>query len=167
MPILKTIVERRSVREFTAESVPDEALNQILEAGRWAPSGLNNQPWSFVIIKDMTLKNKLSQFTESAEVIKGACVLIAVFLDKAKSYNRDKDIQAIGACIQNMLLATHDLELGACWLGEILNQADRVERSLEVPRAFELMAVVAIGRPKAKLKKGRRMALKKLVYKEY
>lgn len=167
MPILNTIVERRSVREFTTESAPDEALNQILEAGRWAPSGLNNQPWAFVIIKDVSLKDKLSRFTESSEVIRDAAVLIAVFLDKDKSYNRDKDIQAIGACIQNMLLTAHDLEWGACWLGEILNQADEVEKALNVPRAFELMAVVAIGRPKAKLKKGRRTALQKLIYKEY
>ncbi len=167
MPILNTIVERRSVREFTTESVPDEVLDQILEAGRWAPSGLNNQPWSFVIIKSAALKDKLSQFTRDSEVIKAACVLVAVFLDKAKSYNREKDIQAVGACIQNMLLAAHDLGWGACWLGEILNQAEKVEKVLKVPRTFELMAVVAIGRPKAKSKKGQRVALKKLIYKEY
>lgn len=167
MSILKTIVERRSVRDFSEERIPHEALGQILEAGRWAPSGLNNQPWSFVIIKDTALKDKLSRFTESSKVIKAAATLVVVFLDKTKSYNRKKDIQAVGASIQNMLLTAHDLGLGTCWLGEILNQADGVEKVLRVPGAFELMAVVAIGRPKAKFKKGRRMALKRLIYKEY
>lgn len=54
---------------------------------------------------------------------------------------------AIGACIQNMLLAVHSLELGAVWLGEILREKEKVNRILNAPHPLELMAVIAIGYP--------------------
>ena len=53
----------------------------------------------------------------------------------------------MGACMQNMLLAAHSLGLGASWQGEILNQAEEVEKLLGVPAAFELMAVLTLGYP--------------------
>jgi len=58
-----------------------------------------------------------------------------------------KDLQAIGACMQNMLLAAHSLGLGASWQGEILNRADEVEELLGVPSYYELMAVLTLGYP--------------------
>jgi len=49
--LMELIKTRRSVRDFTEQEVADELIEQVLEAGRWAPSGLNNQPWRFVVIK--------------------------------------------------------------------------------------------------------------------
>ena len=72
---------------------------------------------------------------------------VAVLLDHSQSYDRVKDIQAIGACIQNMLLTIHHLGLGGVWLGEILRNRDSVERILEVPQSCELMAIIAFGHP--------------------
>jgi nitroreductase len=79
--------------------------------------------------------------------VASAPLLIAVFLDTEVSYNRDKDIMAIGAFIQNILLAVHARGLGAVWLGEILNRKEMVREALEVPETQELMAVIAVGRP--------------------
>jgi len=62
-------------------------------------------------------------------------------------YNDVKDHQAMGACIQNMLLAAHGLGLGAVWLGEILKNAGEVRKLLGLPEEMELMAVVALGHP--------------------
>ena len=59
-------------------------------------------------------------------------------------YNRDKDIQAVGACIQNMLLQAHALGLSTCWLGEILNRHEEVEACCGVPSHLELMAVINV-----------------------
>ncbi len=50
--IMKVIRERRSIRKFEARDVPVESLKIILEAGRWAPSGLNNQPWRFLVLSN-------------------------------------------------------------------------------------------------------------------
>ena len=154
--MLEEIRTRRSIRKFTTDSVDDESLDRIIEMGTWAPSGLNNQPWKFVIVSDQEVKMELSSQTKYAHIIKGAPVCIAVFLDNEQSYNRIKDIQAMGACIQNMLLAIHHLGLGAVWLGEILNNRETVEKILAVPENCELMAVVALGHPSEKKAKGSR-----------
>jgi nitroreductase len=81
-------------------------------------------------------------------------------------YNDVKDHQAMGACIQNMLLAAHALGLGAVWLGEILNNAESVRAFLELPREMELMAVVAIGHPRAGSRTSQRKKLEDVLIKE-
>ena len=118
--ILKIIKGRRSIRKFNIKKVEKDKIRNILTAGRWAPSGLNNQPWRFVLIESQKYKDKIAQLTEYGGIIKKAPIAILVFLDKNSSYDRDKDIMAIGACVQNMLLEAHSLGLGSCWLGEIL-----------------------------------------------
>jgi nitroreductase len=145
--MLKGIRSRRSTRRFKREDVADEKINQIIEMGTWAPSGLNNQPWRFVVVRDEDLRKEVSQQTRYGHIIENAPVCIAVFLDDTASYDRVKDIQAVGACIQNMLLAIHHLGLGGVWLGEILKNREKVEKILDVPDYCELMAVVALGHP--------------------
>ena len=162
--MLNLIKTRRSIRQFTTQEIDDEKLNQIIEAGIWAPSGLNNQPWKFAIIKDHHTQNSLASLTRYSPIIEGAPVSIAVFLDKDASYDRTKDIQAIGACIQNMLLAIHALGLGGVWLGEILNNKDKVSKVLDAPENLELMAVIALGHPAEKGKKGSRKDLEEVVF---
>lgn len=164
LDILETIKTRRSVREFTDESVAQETLKKVLEAGQWAPSGLNNQPWRFVIIEKKEVAEKLAQFTTYSHIIKSAQVVIAVFLEKEVMYDRTKDVLSIGACIQNMLLEAHSLGLGSCWLGEILNQREAVERFLSVPESYELMAVVCLGHPAKKERRSHRQPLTDLVF---
>jgi nitroreductase len=161
--MLEEIRTRRSIRKFTTDAVDDQTLDRIIEMGTWAPSGLNNQPWKFVIVRDRDLKIELSRQTKYSHIIKGAPVCIAVFLDNAESYNRVKDIQAMGACIQNMLLAVHHLGLGGVWLGEILNNREAVEKILDVPESCELMAVVALGHPGEARGKGSRRALDRVI----
>lgn len=148
MDVFDAIKSRCSIREFMQEAVPSELVETMLEAGRWAPSGLNNQPWKFKVVEEAGIKAKLAGCTKYSRVVEGAPVCIAVFLDKNEPYDRTKDVQAIGACIQNMLLAAHALGLGAVWLGEILNQREIAEKILEASESCELMAVLAVGRPK-------------------
>jgi nitroreductase len=104
METIEAIKTRRSVRGFTAENVGDETVTIILEAGRWAPSGLNNQPWRFIVVRNPEIKVELSKLTVYGHTIKNAPLLVVVFLDKEHIYNYVKDVQSIGACIQNMLL---------------------------------------------------------------
>ena len=156
MDIFEIIRTRRSIRKFSLEPVPDEVVNKIIEAGTWAPSGLNNQPWKFAVIKDNELKTKISGLTHYSKIVLSANVLIAVFLDHAASYDRTKDSQAIGACIQNMLLFIHSLGLGAVWLGEILKNKDAVLELVGGAGDHELMAIIALGHPAAKGGKGNR-----------
>ncbi len=156
MDIFEIIKTRRSIRKFTEEPVTDEVIDRIIEAGIWAPSGLNNQPWKFAIIRDNELKTKISGLTHYSQIVLSSNVLIAVFLDHSSGYDRTKDSQAIGACIQNMLLYIHSIGLGAVWLGQILKNRDKVLELIEGPEELELMAVIALGHPAGSAGKGNR-----------
>ena len=161
--VLKAIFERRSIRSFTNSPVSKELVMKILEAGSWAPSGLNNQPWRFAIVWDSELKEKLSELTRYSRIIEEAAVAVAVFLDHDASYDYIKDCQAIGACLQNMLLAIHDLGLGGVWIGEILKNKDKVRALLGLDDKLELMAVLAIGYPSRRDQKSARKSLDELI----
>ncbi len=164
--VLDAIYKRRSIREFTAESVSPDDLREIIKAGIWAPSGLNNQPWRFITVSDNVTRLQLAGQTRYSHIIKAAPALIAVFLDTEAMYNDVKDHQAAGACIQNMLLAAEALDLGAVWLGEILNQKDEVKRILELNDNFDLMAVLAIGHPAHRNQASHRNDIQKVIIKE-
>jgi nitroreductase len=163
--MLDLIKTRRSIRAFSDKVVADDHLTQVLDAGRFAPSGMNNQPWRFAIIRDKNFKDMISGLTRYSKTIKDADVLIAVFLDTATSYHHTKDVQAVGACIQNMLLAIHSLGLGGVWLGEILKSEKEFKILLEIPEPYELMAVIAMGYPAEPIiVNSKRKELKELVF---
>ena len=145
--VIGYIETRRSVRRYTDEPVTRETLEALVEAARWAPSGLNNQPWRFITIESREVLDNLAALTKYSRILKSAPAAIAVFIDTSRIYHREKDIQSIGAAIENLLLAAHSYGLGACWLGEILNRHEEVENLLEAPIQLELMAVIALGYP--------------------
>jgi nitroreductase len=150
-PVLDAIRHRRSIRKFTDQDVSRREVKAVLEAGRWAPSGLNNQPWRFLVIRRGDPRQAaVAGLTKYGHVVERAATLICVFLDKDAVYSPMKDHQSAGAVIQNMLLAAHSLDLGAVWLGEIVNRGDEVVRALDLPDTLELQAVIALGRPDQK-----------------
>lgn len=162
MNMLKLIKERRAIRRFKRDAISETTIEDILEAARWSPSGLNNQPWKFMVLDGID-KNKLADYTVYSSVIRGSKKVILVFLDKTESYNYEKDLMAIGACIQNILLYIHAIGLGACWLGEILSKRKEIEKFLKPPKHLELEAVIALGKPAIVPKSGRRKELRSLV----
>jgi nitroreductase len=164
--VLEAIFARRSVRQYADNPVSQQDVQTILEAGRWAPSGLNNQPWRFAVVQDSKVKDEVAKQTRYREIIRNAPLIIAVFIDNDASYDRTKDCQGIGACLQNMWLATHALDLGGVWLGEILKNKERVGEILKAPETYELMAVLAIGHPKHRQQKSERKSLSDLVFKK-
>lgn len=163
----KVIFGRRSIRKYLKD-VPDRSLIlKILEAGIWAPSGMNNQPWRFVIVWSKEVKDKLAELTKYKEIIKNAPVIIGVFLDKKVMYHQIKDHQSAGACIQNILLSAYALGLGTCWLGEILKNEDKVKEVLGLPKEdYEMCALISIGYPDDKSKRAPRYPLEHFILKE-
>ena len=112
--MLKTkeaIEQRRSIRRFKSEPVPDENIMSLLEAARLAPSGSNAQPWRFKIVKDKETKFKLSraaynqQFIADAPVVLVCCADIKGYLDGTVSGIQDLGkIGAIEDRIKNIIL---------------------------------------------------------------
>jgi nitroreductase len=160
--LMELIKKRRSVRKFQDKEVPMQTIKNSLEAARWAPSGLNNQPWKFMIL-DKDKKDSLVKYTKFGQVIKQANKLILVFLDKKKLYNYKKDLMAIGAAIQNILLYLQAQNLRTCWLGEIINQGKEVEKELQILPHLEFVAAISLGWPKGEPKTKERKSLKELI----
>ncbi len=160
---MKAIYERRSIRHFLDAPVSRELVLDALRAASWAPSGLNNQPWRFAIIVEKEPKEELAALTRYSSTLKSAALLIVTLLDKEVSYDYTKDCQAIGACLQNLLLALHSMDLGAVWVGEILKNKDRVLKVLKLPERLELMAVVAVGHPAHRNQNSHRRPIEELI----
>ena len=140
------LLTRRSVRVYTDQPVADSDLRAIVTAGIHAPYG-RNQIWRFALITDAALIKELAGLTIYKKFVATAKALIVVFHDEDLGYHDMKDAQTMGACIQNMLLAAHDLGLGGVWIGEILKNEDKVRALCQAPDNFRLSAMLSIGCP--------------------
>jgi nitroreductase len=162
--VLEAIRTRRSIRKYKDQDVADDLIDQILTAGTWAPSGMDNQPWRFAVIRDKKLKSDIAKLAEQTKMLENAPVIIPVFFDHNAGYDNTKDIQTMGACLQNMLLAIHGLGLGGLWLGEIRKNMDKVRVLCGAPEKYELMAVIVLGYSAQKAVKGKRKDLEDVVF---
>jgi len=141
MDALEAIRKRRSVREYTGEAVPREDLEQIVDAGRLAPTGWNRQPWDFIVVTDREMIEKLkvaSQWMDKAGAI------IAVVLDPSSRWWLEDG----AAAVENMLIASTALGYGSCWLeGYTLPLEEEFKKLLNVPEDRRLLTLVPIGVP--------------------
>jgi len=171
-PVLDAIKDRRSVARFESARVEDDKLEAILEAGRWAPSWLNKQPWSFIVIKDKKIKEQLSEVAPTVFVqgLREAPVCIAVAVDPREDPYHFVEDGAVAS--QNMALAAHSLGLQSSWIGifdvkEQKNSAEsKVKQILKVPKEHRLIALLPIGRVKFEVPKKERKALRQIVYQD-
>ena len=115
MDTIKAIRDRRSIRKYKPDDVEEEDLQIILQAGRWAPSASNKQPWHFIIIRNPEMRKKLADIHNYGRFMKESSVVIVALGDPAKHprYHLADPHQAV----QNMLLAAHSLGLSTCWMG--------------------------------------------------
>lgn len=142
MELFETIKKRRSVRDFTGETIPRETLEKIVNAGRWAPSGYNKQPWEFILITDRATIGKLKT---AAKWIEKAAAVIAVVLDPEASKYWLEDGSA---AIENILLAATALGYGSCWLqGYTEPHEETFKVLLGVPAKRRLLTLIPIGVP--------------------
>ncbi|MBC8446941.1 MAG: nitroreductase family protein [Chloroflexi bacterium] len=147
--LLALLKARRSIRRYRPDPVPDEMIEQLLEAGRWAPSASNRQPWAFVVIRDETIRQQVAEhaayyFIRWAQVGE-APLLIALCGDaRSRLYRRflHEDVGLAGAQI---MLQAHALGLGTCWIGG-LDQA-ALAGILKLPEHFEVVGLLTVGFP--------------------
>ena len=174
MEFKELVKARRSCRAFDGSQVTEEQLSFILEAGQWAPSPLNLQPFEFIIITDKNVKAQVKKIGEEARqavidsggpgwaakydmgFIEEAPVLIAIVVDPSKgglgSFFDQKygAMQAASSCIQNMMLAASDLGLESLWFTFFTPK--KLQEAVDIPRDLEIAGVLPIGKPKEPLK---------------
>ncbi len=159
---IKNILTRHSVREFTDEAVKKEDLLLILKAGMSAPSAVNRQPWSFVVVTNRealdALGAKLPYAKMLAEV--GAAIVVCGTPDKSKILNAavklvagvslgDHWIADCSAASENILLAAHALGYGAVWTTVFPSEGliKSVREILAIPDGIIPLNVIPIGVP--------------------
>ncbi|MGD2200703.1 MAG: nitroreductase family protein [Candidatus Bathyarchaeota archaeon] len=153
-PVLEAIKDRRSVRYYKPDPLPREVVDKVIEAGNWAPSAGNLQPWRFVVVEDEELRERLSETTipewrsvmetlEEDEPERYEIYSTHVDREDPVYYSAPVIVFIIGpssvncalAC-ENMMLAAHSLGLGSCYVGwGALAQYD--------PEAFEILELKA------------------------
>ena len=119
MAILSEIKDRRSIRKYKSIEVTDELLNELLTAAFLAPSGSNEQPWDFIIVKSNEMKEKICQADHNQRWMLQAPVFI-VCVGKS-SYRKDgsmeRTIRDSSIAITHLLLQASHMGLGTCWPG--------------------------------------------------
>ena len=145
MDALQAIKERRSIRQYSQEPISEDQLNQILEAGRWAPSRGNSQPWKFIVLNDEEIRKEIAEVIPTGKFHAQAPQGIAIVVDPEASKHPE---QEGAAAIQNILLAAHALGLGTCWISvRGTDWAETAAKVLGIPNEEWLISVVSIGYP--------------------
>ncbi|MFA5021571.1 MAG: nitroreductase family protein [Patescibacteria group bacterium] len=150
MDTLQTIFSRRSIRKYQDKEVSAELVNQILQAAMSAPSAHNQQPWHFVVIRDKKLLAEIPKFSPWASMASEANIAILVCADLTlKKSDQDYWIQDCSAAVQNLLLACHDLGLGAVWTASY-PMPDRMagyKKLFKLPETIIPFALIPLGYP--------------------
>ena len=147
LEVFEAIKGRRSIRKYTKKPVPEDLVLKILEAGRWAPSASNMQPWSFIVLKDEEVRRRVAEVTAYGKFLADAPLGIVVIIDPKISH-RSGGVEDGAIATQNMLLAAHALGLGTCWIGSYNSTyEERVKEILEIPKNRRVLSIISVGYP--------------------
>jgi len=155
---MEIIKGRRGIRRYQDREIPQEDLNQILEAIRWSPSWANTQCWEVIVIRDSVIKQKFQEILSAGNVATkaiGEAPVVISLCGKLQSagYKRgqattkfgDWFMFDLGIATQNLCLAAHNLNLGTVIVG--LFDHDKAKEILELPEGYEVVALVPLGYP--------------------
>ncbi|MCX5710444.1 MAG: nitroreductase family protein [Candidatus Omnitrophica bacterium] len=162
MDTFEAIKTRRSVRVFKDKAIPNDILEKLVDAGRFAATARNVQPWKFVIVTDKVTLRKLAELAENGRFISGSAACIAVFCEETKYYLEDGC-----AATQNILVAACAEKIGSCWVaGEKKPYAQAVSKLLGAPNKLKLISMIALGYPEEAdaLKVADKISLKELIH---
>ncbi|MBD3205358.1 nitroreductase family protein [Candidatus Bathyarchaeota archaeon] len=148
MEALDAILTRRSIRDYTDETVSSEEERQLLEAAMAAPSAHNKQPWHFIVIRDKGTLSKIPEYHQYSKMLKQASLGIVICGDH-DIQNTDFWIHDCSAATENILIAANAMGLGAVWLGvhpskDLINNTKEL---LGIPDNITPLGIVSVGYP--------------------
>lgn len=168
MDIYQVITRRRSIRKYKLDIVPKSLIFKLLSAANWAPSGMNEQPWEFIVVageKLAALRNICKEVidtrmppesrTEEQEAfaqwfgtLGGAPLAILQICNRETDPGRRKMVlESMAASFQNLLLAATAEHLGTCWMtGPLLKEQD-LQDLFAIPALKEITAITPLGYP--------------------
>lgn len=155
MSLLETLMNRRSIRKYTDEPIPEEKLNAILQAGLLAPSSRGLYPVEFILVRDKKTLARLSKCKSGgAFMLRCADAAIVVIGDAEKS---DVWVEDCSIAMTLMHAQAAELGIGSCWIQirkrtttnewEIIDSERAVRRLLGIPEEYGVLAVLSLGNP--------------------
>jgi len=145
---MKAIFERRSIRKYTGEPVPEEDMKDLMKAAMAAPSAHNKQPWEFIVVKDRQLLIEITKFHPYSKMLNEAPFAIIVCGDQSKE-DLGYCVQDCSAATENILIAACDKGLGTVWLG-VYPKEDRIRgirKIFGIPEHVMPISIIAVGHP--------------------
>lgn len=145
---LETIAARYSVRSYTGEKVSQEQIETLLRAAMAAPTGMNQQPWRFVVVTDPEVMDKMTNW--GADTWKAAGTVIVVCGQTTMGEKNDPNplwVMDCSAATENLLLAAKAMGLGAVWNAAYPFDDVRIpcSEALGLPENVVPLAVVPVG----------------------
>ena len=141
MSLIDKVLSRRSIRAYAKKRIPTPVLNNILEAGRQAPSAGNRQPWHFIAVTDEEIKQTLSWGRVNWFVRDAPLTIVGC----ANTDTGNWSIVDTTIALQNMVIAAWVMGVGSCWLGAF--KEEDVKQLLNVPEKWTVVALVTFGYP--------------------
>ncbi len=152
MELVEGILNRRSIRSFTDRHISDEDLHTILRAAMSGPTCANTRDWSFLVVRDKEMLEKMADANgRPAQPLRRCDVGILILGDLDRAFERAKEYWVIDGAIagQNMILAAEGLGIGSVWLGT-WPQMERVEKQkalFSLPDSVIPHSVIVFGYP--------------------
>lgn len=145
--INQAILKRHSVRDYSNRPVSIGAVKEVIKAAQFAPSAVNNRSWEFLVIENLSDRNKLYEVIDkrggSDAILQAQFVLIPM-VDTAKSI---LPVQDLSIASENIFLQAAELGLGSFWKNISSAEAERVREAFSIPKNFLLLNIVPIGYP--------------------
>jgi len=163
MQVEQAIQQRRSVRSYRAEEVPEEKLHKVLEAARLAPSGHNAQEWRFVVVRDRQKREQLAEAAGQSFIAEAPVVIAAVSLspDRVMSCEVPSYAVDLAIAVDHMTLQAVELGLGTCWIGAF--QQNEAKKVLNIPEPLKIAALLPLGFPADASREKTRKSFKEVV----
>ena len=148
--MIECIKSRKSVRKYTDQKITDEDLHTILEAAMSGPTACNARPWSFIVVRDKEMLEKMANANSKySKLLKSANVGILICGDLERAVQFEPDFWVIDGsiAIQNMILAAHSLNIGSCWLGTwpMETSIQNMKELFQLPETIVPHSVLALG----------------------
>lgn len=162
--ILEIIKSRRSIRNYKKEKIKDEDILKILEAGRWAPSASNNQPWRFIVVKDQELIKKIGDACKILTInsfVETSPLIVIIYSEKKHKW---VDLDC-GMCAQNMMLEAHTLGIGSCFIGAY--RENKIKKIVNLTDEFNVIGLITFGYIESGKNFSERLNLEDLIMYDY
>ena len=156
MKFLDLVESRQSVRRYIDKPVEKEKIDLCIEATRLAPSACNSQPWTYIVVDNLDLKNEVAKATYNQVIafnkfVPQAPVMVVIVIERPKTVaqiggnlkNREFPLIDIGISAEHFCLQATELGLGTCMLGWFNEK--KIKNLLHIPKNKRIGLVISLG----------------------